>query len=362
LTWPAALLFGALIAATDPISVVGIFRRLGAPKRLAVLLEGESLFNDGTAVVLFNLAAAVAVTGTADWGGGLLLFVWTAGGGLLIGLGLGWLISRVIATIDDHLVETTLTTVLAFGSYLVAEQVGMSGVLAVVAAGLVNGNLGPQGMRPGTRLVVFTFWEYAAFLASSAVFLLIGLQVNLATLAEYAIPVVWAVAAVLSAAITIYGVARLGGRCPGPAPCPLRGVARRCCAGACPELSDLRPERGGPRMTFGVVLSPCCRVCRCPLRRLGTGQRRPMEPERRHACHPARCWMRGSGLNPGGGGVVCRTPPSSRRNWPQLGRRVAPSSQPGTLAAKRMIPTTLKRLCRDRLALTAIPDDLSKSR
>jgi len=211
LSWPAALVFGALIAATDPISVVGIFRRLGAPKRLAVLLEGESLFNDGTAVVLFNLTVAIVVTGSADWSGSLLLFLWTAGGGVLIGLGLGWLISRVIAGIDDHLVETTLTTVLAFGSYLLAQQVGMSGVLAVVAAGLVNGNLGPQGMRPGTRLVVFTFWEYAAFLASSVVFLLIGLQVDLSSLIRHAAPVAWAIAAVLIArAITIYGVARLG--------------------------------------------------------------------------------------------------------------------------------------------------------
>jgi len=210
LSWPAALVFGAVIAATDPISVVGIFRRLGAPKRLEVLLEGESLFNDGTAVVLFNLAVATIVTGSTNWTGGALQFLWAAGGGVLIGLGLGWVISRVIAGIDDHLVETTLTTVLAFGSYLVAQQVGMSGVLAVVAAGLVNGNLGPQGMRPGTRLVVFSFWEYVAFLASSVVFLLIGLQVNLTSLIEYAGPVVWAIVAVLVArAITIYGVARL---------------------------------------------------------------------------------------------------------------------------------------------------------
>jgi CPA1 family monovalent cation:H+ antiporter len=293
LTWPAALLFGALIAATDPISVVGIFRRLGSPKRLAVLLEGESLFNDGTAVVLFNLATAVVVTGTADWGGGLLTFVWTAGGGVLIGLGLGWLISRVIATIDDHLVETTLTTVLAFGSYLVAEQVGMSGVLAVVAAGLVNGNLGPQGMRPGTRLVVFTFWEYAAFLASSAVFLLIGLQVNLATLVEYAVPVLWAVAAVLfGRAITIYGVARLGAALPwawrhvlwwGG----LRGAVALALALSLP--ATLGPQREVVQvMTFGVVLFTLLvqGLSMGPLvRRLGIISRSEaqMEFERRHA-------------------------------------------------------------------------------
>ena len=259
LGWPAALVFGALIAATDPISVVGIFRRLGAPKRLSVLLEGESLFNDGTAVVLFNLAVAVAVTGSTDWGEGLLTFLWTAGGGMLIGLGLGWLISRVIAGIDDHLVETTLTTVLAFGSYLLAEQVGMSGVLAVVAAGLVNGNLGPQGMRPGTRLVVFTFWEYAAFLASSVVFLLIGLQVDLSSLFDHAGPVAWAIVAVLIArAITIYGVARLGMSMPGTWRHILWWGGLRGAVALALALS-LPAALGADReivlvMTFGVVL------------------------------------------------------------------------------------------------------------
>jgi CPA1 family monovalent cation:H+ antiporter len=293
LSWPAALLFGALIAATDPISVVGIFRRLGSPKRLAVLLESESLFNDGTAVVLFNLAIAVVVTGSADWSGGLLLFLWTAGGGLLIGLGLGWLISRVIATIDDHLVETTLTTVLAFGSYLVAEQVGMSGVLAVVAAGLVNGNLGPQGMRPGTRLVVFTFWEYVAFLASSVVFLLIGLQVDPASLIEHALPVAWAISAVLIArAITVYGVARLGASIPwawrhilwwGG----LRGAVALALALSLPTA--LGAEREVVQvMTFGVVLFTLLvqGLTMGPLvRRLGvvTRSEAQMEFERRHA-------------------------------------------------------------------------------
>lgn len=293
LSWPAALVFGALIAATDPISVVGIFRQLGAPKRLAVLLEGESLFNDGTAVVLFTLAVSVVATGSADWGGSLLFFLWTAGGGLLIGLGLGWLISRVIATIDDHLVETTLTTVLAFGSYLVAEQVGMSGVLAVVAAGLVNGNLGPQGMRPTTRLVVFTFWEYAAFLASSVVFLLIGLQVDPSSLIEYAGPVLWAIASVLIArAITIYVVARLGTSMPvawrhilwwGG----LRGAVALALALSLPAA--LGAEREVVLvMTFGVVLFTLLvqGLSMGPLvRRLGVISRSEaqIEFERRHA-------------------------------------------------------------------------------
>ena len=112
---------------------------------------------------------------------------------------LGWVISRLIARIDDYLIETTLTTVLAFGSYLIAESLQFSGVLAVVAAGLINGNLGPQGMSPTTRIVLFNFWEYVAFLANSLVFLLIGLEVDLPALLTAWQPILWAIGAVILA-------------------------------------------------------------------------------------------------------------------------------------------------------------------
>ncbi len=143
----AALVFGALIAATDPVSVVAIFRRIGAPKRLEVMLEGESLFNDGTAIVLFGIALGALGTGQFNVLQGAIDFVIVGGGGVLVGLVLGVLAIPLLARIDDHLVETTLTTVLAFGSYLVAEQlnvsgVHLSGVLAVVTAGLIAGNVG----------------------------------------------------------------------------------------------------------------------------------------------------------------------------------------------------------------------------
>ena len=166
-----ALIFGALIAATDPVSVVAIFRLLGAPKRLEVLLESESLFNDGTAIVLFSLALEAFSIGEFSLSSAVMDFVRVAGGGILVGLTLGWLMSRLVAQVDDYLVETTLTTVLAFGSYVVAEQFHMSGVLAVVAAGLMSGSLGEREMSPTTRIVLTNFWEYVAFLANSAVFL-----------------------------------------------------------------------------------------------------------------------------------------------------------------------------------------------
>lgn len=206
-----ALLFGSLIAATDPVAVVSLFRSLGVPHRLQLLLEGESLFNDGTAIVLFNMMVTIALTGYFNLGDSILNFVVVSGGGLIIGLILGLLISLAISIIDNSLIETTLTTVLAFGSYIIAEQFHVSGVLAVVAAGIVSGNLGPRRMTPTTRVLVFNFWEYAAFLANSFVFLLIGLQIDLNILITDWKAVLWAILAVLVArAASIYGLSWIG--------------------------------------------------------------------------------------------------------------------------------------------------------
>jgi monovalent cation:H+ antiporter, CPA1 family len=203
-----ALVFGALISATDPVAVVALFRTMGAPRRLQVLLEGESLLNDGTAIVLYNLMLAIALTGQFDLGSSVLQFFITAGGGLLVGGITGMLVSRLIGRIDNYLIETTLTTVLAYGTYLIAEYLlGVSGVLAVVAAGLASGQLGPKGMSPTTRIVIGSFWEYAAFLANSFIFLIIGLQIDLELLVSNAAAIGWAILAVLAArAVTIYGL------------------------------------------------------------------------------------------------------------------------------------------------------------
>ncbi len=206
-----ALLFGSLIAATDPVAVVALFRSLGVPHRLQMLLEGESLFNDGTAIVLFNMMVTIAVTGYFNLGESVLNFIVVSGGGLIIGVLLGLIISLAISVIDNSLIETTLTTVLAFGSYIIAEQFHVSGVLAVVAAGIVSGNLGPKRMTPTTRILVYNFWEYAAFLANSFVFLLIGLQIDLNILLTDWKAVLWAILAVLVArAASIYGLSWIG--------------------------------------------------------------------------------------------------------------------------------------------------------
>ncbi|MFQ5922692.1 MAG: Na+/H+ antiporter [Anaerolineales bacterium] len=207
----AGLVFGALIAATDPVSVVAIFGRIGAPKRLEVMLEGESLFNDGTAIVLFGIALGALGTGQLNVVQGAIDFVIVGGGGVLVGLILGVLAIPLLARIDDHLVETTLTTVLAFGSYIVAEQLHVSGVLAVVIAGLIAGNIGRREMSPTTRIAVLNFWEYVAFLANSVIFLVIGLEVDLPGLVSDWQPILWAIVAVLvSRAVGIYGLSHLG--------------------------------------------------------------------------------------------------------------------------------------------------------
>ena len=212
---PAALVFGALVAATDPVAVVALFRSLGAPKRLQVLLEGESLFNDGTAIVVFNLLLGVLLTGQYSLSQGVMDFVRVAGGGFLVGAVLGALISSIIARIDDYLLETALTAVLAYGAFLVAEQVHVSGVLAVVAAGLINGNIGPRGMSPTTRIVAVNFWEFAAFLANSFIFLLIGLQIRPEVLLANWYAVAWAILAILVARLlSVYGLAWVGNQVP----------------------------------------------------------------------------------------------------------------------------------------------------
>ena len=184
IAFDAALVFGALIAATDPVAVVALFRKLGAPKRLQVILEGESLFNDGTAIVLFGLMLAAVRTNSFNIIDGFAGFLRVAGGGVMLGAVLGLVVSQLIRNVDNPMVENTLISVLAFGAYLMGELLHVSGVLAVVAAGLVNGNVGPRGMSATTRVVVANFWEYAAFIANSLVFLFVGLTIDISLLIE----------------------------------------------------------------------------------------------------------------------------------------------------------------------------------
>lgn len=209
LPWPSLIVFGALISATDPVAVTAIFRQLGISKRLALLVEGESLLNDATAIVVFALALEFALQpAEISVASGLAEFVRVSSVGLVIGLIFGYVFYRIIRQIDDYLIETALSAVLAYGAYLLAERVHASGVLAVVAAGLMIGNRGKQyGMSHTTRNVLINIWEFVTFLANSFVFLLIGLQMDVEVLATDWLPILLAIGAVLAArAVSVYGL------------------------------------------------------------------------------------------------------------------------------------------------------------
>ena len=206
LSLPVALIFGALIAATDPVAVVALFRSLGVPKQLLILLEGESLFNDGIAILIFNLMIAIAL-GISDFSAVVFArdFILIAGGGLLTGVIIAAIVSMIIRMVNNHHIEVTLTIVAAYASYLIAEQLHISGVLAVVAAGLMIGNIGERGMSPTTRISLFNFWELFSYTANSFAFLLIGLVIDLPGLLANWQPILFAILAVLIArAVVIY--------------------------------------------------------------------------------------------------------------------------------------------------------------
>lgn len=207
-SWATVLLFGALIAATDPVSVVALFRRLKIDRRLTTIVDGESLFNDGTAAVVFAIVLA-GVTGDAAVtpAGAALRFVWMAGGGLVLGWAVGMLASRAHHLLDERLLELMLTMITAYGSFLAAQLLGVSGPVACVVAGLVVGNVGRRiDMSDGVASAVNLFWEFAAFLVNSLVFLLIGLRTNLSAIAdEFSLVAIAFVVVLFARAVTVYG-------------------------------------------------------------------------------------------------------------------------------------------------------------
>jgi CPA1 family monovalent cation:H+ antiporter len=203
-SWEGAGLFGILIAATDPVSVIATFKEAGMHGRLRLLLESESLFNDGIAAVAFS-AMLLFLTGEKVTAGGVgVTLAASIAGGILCGATITWGVLFLAGQTKDHLTEITLTTVAAYGSFLLADRMHLSGVFASLTAGLIVGNAG--FLRSiYSREAVESFWEYAAFVANAFIFLLIGIRTGEQHFAGFGtlIPVAVAIT-MLARAVAIY--------------------------------------------------------------------------------------------------------------------------------------------------------------
>ncbi|HET7701965.1 MAG TPA: sodium:proton antiporter [Candidatus Limnocylindrales bacterium] len=227
-------LVGAMVAATDPAAVLSTFRHVAVHPRLATMVEMESLVNDGTGIVLFALALEV-LDGGGSPGGSLVLFVVKVVGGALIGGVGGWLAALLVRRVSDHLAELTITVVLAYGAYLGAEALGLSGVIATLVAAGAFGAFARDHLTERTIAAIDIVWEFAAFLLTAGVFLLVGVSIAPETMGIAAGAIGWGIVAILVArAAVVYGVIGVGSS----------------------VLARLSPERGGdalPRSWLHVL-------------------------------------------------------------------------------------------------------------
>lgn len=210
-SWIGAGLFGTLIAATDPVSVIAAFKEMKVEHRLSLIVESESLLNDGAAAVGFGVLTAIAAGGSSSAGAVLGNLLWTVAGGVAAGAAVALVLLFVAGRTVDHLVEITLTTIVAYGSFLLAERLAMSGVLATLTAGLLVKNLGwRSAISESGRGHVLAFWAYAAFLANSIIFILIGGNEVRQPFGKFAVPATMAIVLVLiGRALAVYPLSTL---------------------------------------------------------------------------------------------------------------------------------------------------------
>ena len=176
LSWSVSFVLGAIVSPTDAVAPAEIVRRLGVPRRLVTIVEGENLTNDWTALTLYKFAVAAVVTGTFSFGEASLEFVLTGIGGIAIGLAVGALMRFVRARLDDPPTEITISLFTAYAAYLPAEELGVSGVIAAVTTGLYLGWHASELTTPTTRLQLLAVWEIVQFLLNAVLFVLVGLQ------------------------------------------------------------------------------------------------------------------------------------------------------------------------------------------
>ncbi len=213
LSWLLALLLGAMVSPTDPVAVLSLLRQLGIADRLRTIIEGESLFNDGVGAAFYEIALllllpslGVAALGSeTSWWAIVIDSAWLLVGGLAIGLIVGWVTARLLRLVDDYLIEISITFSVAYGVYLIGDALHTSGLLAVVAAGLVIGSYGRRtGMSERTQEAALDVWEFIGYLANSLLFLLLGIEIGSSNLARSFFPgILWALAGVVAGRVVM---------------------------------------------------------------------------------------------------------------------------------------------------------------
>jgi Na+/H+ antiporter len=259
MSWEAAFVLGAIVGPTDPVSATATFSRIGAPARLRLLVEGEAMINDGTALVAYRVALAAAVEGTFSAGDAAFEFLYSAAGGVAIGLATGWLALQIIRRQTDVTISIFFTVIEGYAAYIVAEELGVSGVLSAVACGIYGGWNSYRMFDAGTRLSAIAFWSVLTFGLEAMLFVLLGLQAP--ALAEE-LEVGSLAAQALVVALVVIGVRMAWALIPAFGDtvreriavgwAGMRGAISLAAALAVPTSVDERPEI--LLLTFGVIL------------------------------------------------------------------------------------------------------------